>query len=57
MTLLSYGLTDVPHKIITDYIGKNEIRTSFLFAIKEGNLATDAKKTVIDLKYFVNNDS
>ena len=27
-----------------------------MFAIKEGNPETDAKQTVIDLKYFVNNE-
>ena len=30
--------------------------TSFVFAIKEGNPATDAKQTVVDLKNFVNNE-
>ena len=43
MTLLSDGLTDVFHKIITNYIGKNEFRTSFVIAIKEETPATDAK--------------
>ena len=56
MTLLSDGLTNVSHKSITNYIGQNEFRTSFVFAIKEGTPETDAKQTVIDLKYFVNNE-
>ena len=56
MTLLSDGLTDVSHKIITEYIGKNGFRTSFVLSIKEGTLATDAKQTVIDFKYFVNDE-
>ena len=56
MNLLSDGLTDVSHKIITNYIGQNEFITSLVFAIKEGNPVIDAKQTVIDLKYFVNNE-
>ena len=56
MNLLSDGLTDVSHKSITKYIGQYEFRTSFMFAIKEETLATDSKQTVIDLKYFVNNE-
>ena len=56
MTLFSDGLTNVSHKSITNYIGKNEFRTSFVFSIKEGNPETDPKQTVIDLKYFVNNE-
>ena len=36
--------------------GKNEFRTSFVFAIKEGNPAINGKQTVIYLKYFVNNE-
>ena len=49
-------MSNVFHKSITDYIGQNEFRTSFVFAIKEGTPATDSKQTVIDLKYFVNNE-
>ena len=56
MTLLSDELTNVSHKSITNYIGQNEFRTSLVFAIKEVNPAIDAKQTVIDLKYFVNNE-
>ena len=56
MTLFSNGLTDVSHKSITNYIGKEEFRTSFVFSIKEGNPETDPKQTVIDLKYFVNDE-
>ena len=56
MTLLSDGLTNVSHKSITNYIGQNEFRTSFVFSIKEGIPETDDKETVIDLKYFVNNE-
>ena len=36
--------------------GKNEFRTSFVFAIKEGTPAINGKQTVIYLKYFVNNE-
>ena len=50
MTLLSDGLTNVPHKSITNYIGQNEFRTSFVFANKEVTPTKDAKQTVIDLK-------
>ena len=50
MTLLSDGLINVSHKSITNYIGQNESRTSFVIAIKEGNPEIDAKQTVIDLK-------
>ena len=56
MTLLSDELTDVSHKSITNYIGKNEFRIASVFAIKEGNPVIDGKQTVIDLKYFVNNE-
>ena len=56
MTLLSDGLTNVPHKIITNYIGQNEFRTSFVFTIKEGTPAINDKQTVIYLKYFVNDE-
>ena len=56
MTLLSDELTNVFHKSITDYIGQNEFRTSFVIAIKEETPSTDAKQTIIDLKYFVNNE-
>ena len=56
MTLLSDELTNVPHKSITNYIGQNESRTSLLFAIKDVTQEIDAKQTVIDLKYFVNNE-
>ena len=56
MTLLSDGLTNVYHKSITNYIGQNEFRTSFVFAIKEGNPETDDKQTFIYLKYFVKNE-
>ena len=56
MTLLSDGLINVSHKSITNYIGQNESRTSFVIAIKEGNPEIDAKQTVIDLKYFVNDE-
>ena len=34
MTLLSDELTNVSHKSITNYIGQNEFRTSFVFSIK-----------------------
>ena len=44
MTLFSDVLTNVSHKSITNYIGKNEFRTSFVLSIKEGTPATDAKK-------------
>ena len=43
MTLLSDELTNVSHKIITNYIGQNEFRTSFVFAIKEGTPAINDK--------------
>ena len=56
MTLLSDELTNVSHKIITNYIGQNEFRTSFVFAIKEGTPAINDKQPVIDLKYFVNDE-
>ena len=56
MTLLSDELTNVSHKSITNYIGQNEFRTSFVFVIKEGTLETDAKQTGIDFKYFVNDE-
>ena len=56
MTLLYDELTNVSHKSITNYIGQNESRTSFVIAIKEGTPVTDAKQTVIYLKYFVNNE-
>ena len=56
MTLLSDELTNVSHKSITNYIGQNEFRTSFVFAIKEGTLATDVKQTLIDLQFFVINE-
>ena len=56
MTLLSDGLTNVSHKSITNYIGQNKFRTSFVFAIKEGTPAINDKQTVIDLKYFVNDE-
>ena len=56
MNLLSDGLTNVFHKSITNYIGQNKFRTSLMFAIKEGTPATDAKQTIIDLKYFVNDE-
>ena len=56
MTLLSDELTNVSHKSITNYIGQKEFRTSLEFAIKEGTLAKDLKKTVIDLKNFVNDE-
>ena len=56
MTLLSDELTNVFHKSITNYIGQNEFRTSLLFAIKEGTPAINGKQTVIDLKYFVNDE-
>ena len=56
MILLSGGLTDVSHKIITNYILQNEFRTSFVFDIKKSNPATDSKQTVIDLKNFVNDE-
>ena len=56
MTLLSDGLINVSHKSITNYIGQNESRTSFVIAIKEGNPEIDAKQTVVDLKYFVNDE-
>ena len=56
MTLLSDELTNVSHKSITNYIGQNEFRTSFVIAIKDGNPEIDAKQTVIDLKYFVNDE-
>ena len=56
MTLLYVELTNVSHKSIMNYIGQNESRTSLLFAIKEVTQEINAKQTIIDLKYFVNNE-
>ena len=50
ITILCYGFTNVSHKIIKNYIEQNKCITSFVFDIKEGTPATDAKQTVIDLK-------
>ena len=45
-----------PTRVSLTTLDKNEFRTSFVFATKEVTPAKDAKQTVIDLKYFVNDE-